>query len=144
MLILQVGFCVFFANLYFINFSAINMYNLLKNCCSNNMLKIVKHFSPFQVLAAQERYSCCCYTGFFASAPQHSLYFSFFFLLSLLLYSLFFSAGNIILYSATLYSRRYMWMVLRLSDAQDVKYEDIPWVFSWLICMYPLEMIFLI
>ena len=47
MLILQVGFCVFFANLYFINFSAINMYNLHKNC-SNNMLKIAKHFSPFQ------------------------------------------------------------------------------------------------
>ena len=42
------GFCVFFANLYFINFSTINMYNLHKNCCSNNMLKIVKHFSPFQ------------------------------------------------------------------------------------------------
>lgn len=52
---------------------------------------------------------------------------------SLLLYSLFFSLQEILFYIlATSYSRRYLWSLLRLSDAQDVKYEDIPWVFSQL------------
>lgn len=51
----------------------------------------------------------------------------------------FFPAENIILSSATSYSRIYLWILLRLSD-----YEDIPWVFCWLIYMCPLGKIFLI